>query len=828
LDENDDKGGKRTIASDLSKVPDAVWDEAPESDGAARPCGVSDVTGLEVVEQMVRGQMQRYEVGSWRTKGGMGEVEEVLDLLLGRRVVRKRPLRGNRNEPGWLAFVHEAQVTAELSHPAIVPLLDLRMDLQGFYYLMPLVAGTNLREVLKGLANGDDGLRRRFGLRRLLHVFRTVCGAVAHAHDRGIVHRDIKPDQILLGRHDEVLLTDWGLAARLGGTVDPLPAGSGTALSASSVRSGQTVLEGMHGGPQYQPPERLTPGKVPAEFTQDVYSLGAVLYHVLTLHAPVDEPRDPGLRRDDLAYMAFLQRQISRLSPPSSRPWGAPLDPVWDEICQRCLAVMPVDRYPDAGALYRDVEQALSEFEEARRRRARATEALAAGERAEEELVAAARSLEEARRLRRELEARITPQQPLGAKRPLWEAEDLEQRAEREHAERFAAAEREYGLALSIDPASGEARARLSDLYLRRAEEARQAGDEAGRAYNLERLRAYDDGTRAERLSRPVWLTVECEPDGAEVRLAPLIERDRRLLAGDWQELGKAPLVSRELDGGRYTLEIAAHGRMTARYALRLEPGDALTLAPNLPALADVPEPFVYVPAGPAWIGGDPMVAGTGPRRSVHLPDFAIGAFPVTLQQYRRFLDALPRETAHQRVPRDPVDGQPLLRVDGDGWSIPPEDHHGDPVTPDMPVLLVRAVDAEAYATWASGRDGRTYRLPVRDEWEYAARGSDGRYFPWGDRYEATYAWGRDQQAGKPLPAPVGRCAEDRSVVGARDLAGGVGDWLADPYSEDGAKRHVGGGSWFASAGMARLARRFGFDPSQRSAGLGFRLVLEL
>ena len=422
----------------------------------------------------------------------------------------------------------------------------------------------------------------------------------------------------------------------------------------------------------------------------------------------------------------------------------------------------------------------------------------------------------------------MAPHHPLEAKRPLWQAEDLEQQQSREYVERFAAAEREYELALSIDPASVDARAGLADLYLQRATEAAEAGDAPGQAYYLERLRLYDDGSRAARLQRPASLTIECEPAGAEARLAPLVERDRRLVPGEWQALGSTPVDGWEIPEGRYTLEIAAEGRATARYAIRLEPGEVLELSPRLPREGDVPDGFAYVPAGPAWIGGDPLSPGAGPRRKVDLPDFAIGIFPVTMAQYVGFLDDLPREQALEHVPRDPVDDIQLFERSEGGWTIPSADAHGDPLERDMPVFLVRASDAIAYVTWQSKRDGREYRLPERDEWEYAARSCDGRLFPWGDGEEPTYAWGRESHQNKSRPVAVGRCPEDCSPTGIRDLAGGVGDWLADDFSSDGRQRHLGGGSWFASRHFMRLPRRFGLAANQRSAGLGFRLLLVL
>jgi len=200
----------------------------------------------------------------------------------------------------------------------------------------------------------------------------------------------------------------------------------------------------------------------------------------------------------------------------------------------------------------------------------------------------------------------------------------------------------------------------------------------------------------------------------------------------------------------------------------------------------------------------------------------------VTMAQYRDFVETLSESDAELRLPRDQVDGLPFMRLEEGRWTIPSADRHGDSIHPTTPVLSLQAQDAEAYCAWRSERDERRFRLPTRDEWEYVARGGDSRFFSWGDRYEPTYCWCADRQRGRRHPAVVGRVAEDVSVVGARDLVGGVGDWLADDFAEDDSLRHVGGGSWFAGMRYTRLARRFGFAPRERNAGLGFRLLLEL
>ncbi len=795
------------------------------ADDAISSTDVDDPVDVNDAKALASGIGNRLLKGRWHREGGMGRVDEVFDELLTRRLIRKRPREERRDGvDNQRAFIYEARITAQLNHPNIVPLLDLGFDGdQGFYYVMPWVEGLTLNQVLTGLSRKKPDLQRRFGLPRLLQVFRTVCGALAHAHGMGVVHRDLHTGQILLGRHGEVLVLDWGIAARLGGIYQAPESPEGVTSSAGSMQSGVTVLKGVHGVLRFQPPERLVSEPVEADPRQDVYALGMILYVLLTMEMPLRR-RSEG--EPALEYHQYVRRSIGRFKRPSEQAW-APLDPVWDGICLRCLARYPEDRYADATQLFEAVDAALSDQEEQERRQQRADTALIDGARAARQLhqvqeVATATRLE-----RLELEGKVAPHMPLEEKRVLWEAEDREQELRLEVARSFAEVERCYELALSHDPSGSEARNSLADLYQERVRQAMEEGERTDQAYYMARLERYDNGGRMAALSSGGTLTIGGDPRGARVRIAPLLELERRLVPGEWRELGTTPLDSLALGAGRYQLEVLAEGRATARYAILAEAQQELRLWPRLPLASDIPEGFVYVPAGPCWIGGDPMAADAMPRQRVELSGFAIGIFPVTFRSYLDFLNELELDEAEQRVAQD-VDRSKLIVLQDGEWVTPEKDHTGDHIEEDFPIFAIRAEDAERYCDWASERDNRRYRLPTRNEWEYAARGSDGRKFPWGDRFEAGYCWAAEIQKGRLSSAPIGRCQFDCSPTGVRDLSGGVGDWMADSTTHDKSRRNIGGGTWFAHKNFTRLARRFGIEPDLRNTGLGFRLALDL
>jgi len=142
-----------------------------------------------------------------------------------------------------------------------------------------------------------------------------------------------------------------------------------------------------------------------------------------------------------------------------------------------------------------------------------------------------------------------------------------------------------------------------------------------------------------------------------------------------------------------------------------------------------------------------------------------------------------------------------------------------------MPVVGVNRYMAKAYVRWKSEKEGRAYRLPTETEWEKAARGADGRFYPWGNRFEPTYCKNNLSRAGDPHPEPVGTYPADMSPYGVRDMAGGVRDWLETPAGMAMEIYFLRGGSWAQFANAARSASRYADPATSTSFMHGFRLV---
>ena len=147
-------------------------------------------------------------------KGGSAELRSCLDKNLGRTVVMKsRHSRLADNEFLRARFLREARVTAQLQHPNTVPVYEIGQDVERrLYFAMKKVEGETLRDILEKQTIGDEAAVRVYNLDRMLGVLIQVCNALSYAHDHGVVHRDVKPENILIGFYGEVILLDWGVA----------------------------------------------------------------------------------------------------------------------------------------------------------------------------------------------------------------------------------------------------------------------------------------------------------------------------------------------------------------------------------------------------------------------------------------------------------------------------------------------------------------------------------------------------------------------------------------------------------------------------------------
>ena len=314
-----------------------------------------------------------------------------------------------------------------------------------------------------------------------------------------------------------------------------------------------------------------------------------------------------------------------------------------------------------------------------------------------------------------------------------------------------------------------------------------------------------------------------------DVRDLPLPITDLKLAAGSWQ------------------IRFSAPGHVDTIYPLCLRRRERHRGQLRLLRAGQIGQGWVYIPGGPFYMGGDPMSrrlswrvgGGRGPLRSFQrggdplakealescqptIDDRFVMQTPVRSSDYLAFINALPPAQAAQRVPGEATLSTSLRPAwkRHDGRYELPEDWD-----PSWPVVAIRLADAQAYAEWLSAHSGRRVRLPTEEEWEKAARGADGRPFPWGYQADPTFAHMRCSQPGEPRPSPVACYPIDCSVYGCLDMAGGVREWTSSSFRAG--QRVVRGGSWNDDLDDLRCASRQGLSPEYRSSSVGFRLVSE-
>ncbi|MCM8536137.1 MAG: serine/threonine-protein kinase [Lentisphaeraceae bacterium] len=231
---------------------------------------------------------ERYAESRTVGQGGMGLIRAVEDKNLHRTLAMKILSSKFLDDPSISnAFIEEARITAQLQHPNIIPVHDIGTNKEdgSHFYTMKLVDGESLQDIIDKLNADDQEYKKKYNLYSILNIFRKVCDAVAYAHSKGIIHRDIKPGNVMVGPFGEVLLLDWGLAKYNNSEEQELNIKD--RLADATIESPLMTMDGIiKGSLAYLSPEQAEGDIKNVDPQTDIFLLGATLYHMLTLIPP--------------------------------------------------------------------------------------------------------------------------------------------------------------------------------------------------------------------------------------------------------------------------------------------------------------------------------------------------------------------------------------------------------------------------------------------------------------------------------------------------------------------------------------------------------------
>jgi serine/threonine-protein kinase len=332
----------------------AAW---AKTAAAAGPTGTGGGPAGGVADAAAPAADARFQPISRLGEGAMGAIDIARDVYLRRKVALKTVLPEMAGHPEVLGrFLSEMQITAQLEHPNIVPVYALDVSVNGSLgYAMKLVQGRDLAAILeeaKEKIEQGQPLGEELALDKRLEYFIKVCDALEYAHSKGIVHRDLKPANIMIGRHNEVYLMDWGIARPMGAGGQALEAGFELPQQSAAAPGdlGRTRIGEAIGTPPYMSPEQASGKNVELDGKSDQYTMGLILQECVTLRTAVD-----GATIEEVLTKAILAKRDP--VPVGDRHGAVPRE--IDAIVRKATRRDPGERYPSIRALADDVRRYL-------------------------------------------------------------------------------------------------------------------------------------------------------------------------------------------------------------------------------------------------------------------------------------------------------------------------------------------------------------------------------------------------------------------------------------------------------------------------------------
>ncbi|WDE96520.1 serine/threonine-protein kinase [Lentisphaera profundi] len=269
--------------------------------------------------------------------GGEKRVDRVHDFCAGRDVALATPLK-NENELDYEDFLREARITSRLQHPNIMSIHDIGLDEnKSPYFTMDFISGQSLALLLKDRGNNKNLLNERLGL------FQKVCDAIAYAHSRGVIHLDLKPENINVGSFGEVVVYDWGLAKIIDQRIK-VPEQNESSEELDMLND-VTLSGQVKGTPGYLAPEQIGDDCEKSK-RSDVYALGAILYAILTGHPPISaDNMEDLIRKTKQGIISGAKETYPDQFIPSSL----------SAVCMKALSRDPEERYTSVEELQNEI-----------------------------------------------------------------------------------------------------------------------------------------------------------------------------------------------------------------------------------------------------------------------------------------------------------------------------------------------------------------------------------------------------------------------------------------------------------------------------------------
>jgi formylglycine-generating enzyme required for sulfatase activity len=794
--------------------------------------------------------------------GAMGVVYGAYDPELDRKVALKliKPGQGGVKDTARARLLREAKAIARLQHPNVVAVHDVGMFEEQVFLAMEFVAGGTIKSWLAAQPRT---------WREIVDVFVAAGRGLAAAHAAGLVHRDFKPDNVLLDKESRPRVVDFGIARQAGAadeelagdTADVADDGTATLRDSGSKNALATLTKTgtWVGTPAYMAPEQFLGER--GDEKSDQFSFCVTLYEALygerpfagkdmisiSVNVTTEQLRPPP---KDRAVPTWLRRVILRglRASPSDRWDGMP-------ALIAALSSDPVAKLRNrliAGAVAAGMATILiGAWQMVSHRRAQAEREIArhAGE-ADRAAQSAQANAGAARALRARAFAAYDAMDKEGGE-TLWrQTRALLPTVDADYDQ----AERSLETAFMLDQSRRENRARLADVRYEHFVFAEEFHLGSKTTVLEERLRAGDtDGNKRKALVAPGTLVLRTEPATARA----LLERYERDAATGRRTTMTVTLIDRSssttaLPPGSYRLVLTGPGLADVSYPFELRRRQQIELQLTLPSSANVPQGFVFIPAGEFLFGdADEQLRSqfldTVPLHARRLGAYLIARHETTYAEWIAFLNSLSASERARHAPdvSTAVRGSLRLHEGEAGWQIAfqPSTQRYSAQSGTLvryvgrklrssqdwlrfPVAGIAPPDAELYAAWLR-RSGRVpgARLCSEVEWERAARGADDRLFPHGDElapddanFNASY--GRVDSAFGP--DEVGSHPASRSPFGVEDLAGNVFELTVS--SQQANQFVIRGGAYYFNSVTSRSTNREVVPPTFRDVTTGIRI----